>query len=440
MAQQHFQGRSVYIVDGTRSPYLKAGGKPGPFLASDLAVAAGRQLLARLPINATDIGETIFGCMMPTPDETNIGRIIGYRLGCGKQVPGWTVQRNCASGLQAIDSGLKDIAMGRHDLVLAGGTDAMSHAPLLYNATAVNWFAGMMKAKTASQRVRQLARLPISAFLKPVISLMRGLTDPMVCLLMGQTAENLAYRFNITREEMDIFAVRSHQRLAHAIDEGVFQHEVISLYDHKGKVHEFDTGLRRDSSIDKLATLRPFFDKKYGMVTAANSSQVTDGAAMLLLASADAVKKYNLPVLGRILDINWAGLEPEYMGLGPVYAATPMLERNGLNKDDIDFWEINEAFAAQVIACLRAWQDEQFCQQELGLSSAFGALDESKLNIDGGAVALGHPVGSSGARILLHLANVLRRKQARLGVASICIGGGLGGAALIEQLDQVVEA
>lgn len=436
--KKYYQGHTVYIVDGARTPFLKAKG-PSRFSAADLAVTAARELLVRLPIKPEEIGETIYGCMMPSPDETNIGRLIGYRSGCGDKVPGWTVQRNCASGLQAIDSGLKDIALGRHDTVMAGGVDSMSNAPLLYNRKAVEWFAQFSTAKTLTHKIKLFFKLRPAMFFAPVISLVRGLTDPMCSLIMGKTAENVAYKFNITRAEMDEFSVTSHLRVAKAQADGVFKNEVVPLYDGDGKFYEMDDGVRADSSVKKLSTLKPFFDRVYGSVTAGNSSQITDGGVTLLLANSEAVKKYNLPVLAKIIDINWAGLNPEVMGLGPVFATTPMLLRNNLKLDDIDYWEINEAFAAQVIGCLRAWEDEKFCQEELGLEKAFGGVSMEKLNIDGGAIALGHPVGASGARITLHLANVLRRKKGTLGVATICIGGGLGGAILLENTDRVEE-
>ncbi len=438
MTNKYYQGRDVYVVAGTRTPFLKAKGKPGPFSAADLAVAAGKKLFENLPIEPNQVDETVFGCMMPSPDEANIGRVIGYRLGCGKKVPGFTVQRNCASGMQALDEGLKDIALGRHDIVLAGGVDAMSHAPLIYNRQATNWFAEMAACKTAPQRIAHLLKWRPQMFFNPVISLLRGLTDPMVCLGMGQTAEKVAHQFNITRREMDEFSVTSHQRVAAGMDAGYFKEEIAVAYDKNGNVYETDDGVRRDSTVEKLGTLKPFFDKKFGLVTAANSSQITDGAAALILASGDAVKKYNLPVMGRILDVNWAGLDPSVMGLGPVHATTPMLMRNNLTFDDIDFMELNEAFATQVLGCLKAWESKEFCEKEFGLSAAFGSFDRARLNVDGGAVALGHPVGASGARIVMHLLRVLRRNNAKLGVATICIGGGLGGAMLLENVDHVI--
>jgi len=428
-------GRDVYIVDGARTPFLKTRGKPGPLSASDLAVNAGRELLARQPFAASDLNEVVIGCMMPSENEANIARIIALRLGCGKSMPAWTVQRNCASGMQALDSAVKDIASGRHDLVLAGGTEAMSRAPLLFNHRMVNWLSGMWGAKTFGTKMQQMIKFRPD-FLAPVIALLKGLTDPIINMNMGQTAENVAYRFNISRQQMDAFALESHLRVATAQDEHRLN-DVLPSYGYGGEYFVADDGVRRDTTMEKLASLKPFFDKKFGSVTAGNSSQVTDGAALLLLASKEAVKKYNLPVLARIVDTQWAGLDPAEMGLGPVYASTALLNRYNLQMSDIDYWEINEAFAAQVLGCVAAWEDESYCRDYLGLNHAFGTLPSNRLNVDGGAIALGHPVGASGARIVLRLANILRRENAQRGVATICIGGGQGGAMLIENISEV---
>lgn len=423
--------RPVYIVDGARTPFLKAKGEPGPFSASDLAVLAGRECLSRHDFDPKWIDETIIGCVMPSQDEANIGRLVGLRLGCGENTPGYTVARNCASGMQSIDSAIKDIAMGRHDIVLAGGTEAMSHAPLILRHGMVRWLARWARTPRWYQKIGLLPQLK-PAYFAPIISLLHGLSDPLYGINMGQTAEILAYEFHVTREEMDAFALASHQKLMAAQDAG-FIDELITIYDYAGHVLQADDGLRRDSSLERLAKLKPFFDKTYGQVTAGNSSQVTDGAAILLLASEDAVKRHKLPILGRVVDVEWAALDPKVMGLGPVMAATPLLQRHQLSLDDIDYWEINEAFAAQVLACLRAWESDVFCKTHLGLSGAFGSLDRTRLNIDGGAIAIGHPVGASGARIVLHLLKILARKQAKQGVATICIGGGQGGAFLVER-------
>ena len=423
----------VYVVDGARTPFLKGRNAPGPFAASDLAVQAGRALLIRQPFAASDLDEVILGCASPSPDEINIGRVVALRLGCGHQVPAWTVMRNCASGMQAIDSAMANIHNGRAQLVLAGGVDALSHAPLLYSEVMVRWFARMMQAKTIGQKIATFARLRPSPLLSPVIGLLKGLTDPVIGLLMGQTAENLAWHFGISRQQMDQYSVRSHQRAVAARAAGHLD-EIVPLVDGTGQVHDRDDGVRSDSGMDGLARLKPFFDRKYGRVTPGNSSQITDGAAWLLLASEAAVEKWHLQPLGRITDSQWAGLDPAAMGLGPVHAATPILQRQQFALNDIDLWEINEAFAAQVLACVAAWESDAYCRDALGLPGALGSLAPDRLNVDGGAIALGHPVGASGARIVLHLLHALRAARARRGIAAICIGGGQGGAMLVETI------
>lgn len=433
MSDKVLPGREVYLVDGNRTPFLKVRGRPGPFKASDLAVGAGRALLARQPFEPTELDEVILGCCMPREDEANIARIVALRLGCGKSMPAYTVHRNCGSGLQALDEAMYHIAAGRSELVLAGGTEAMSHAPLVFNDRMVNWLADWNQARGLGQRLKLLGRVR-PAFLSPIIGLLKGLTDPVVGLNMGQTAEILADRFQISREAMDEFAVRSHQRLARAHQEGWLA-EIEPLYDSDGQVHDADDGVRPDSSVEKLAKLRPAFDRRFGKVTAGNSAQITDGASWLLLASEEAVRRHDLPVLARLSDVRWAGLDPAQMGLGPVHASTALLRANGLDLGDVDYWEINEAFAAQVLACLAAWADADYCRDELGLDKTFGAVDPERLNVDGGAVSIGHPVGTSGARVVLHMIHVLERNKARRGVATMCIGGGQGGAALIELTD-----
>jgi acetyl-CoA C-acetyltransferase len=429
--QSGWGGRSVYVVDGSRTPYLKARGKPGPFSASDLALAAGRPLLARQPFAADALDEVILGCMMPSPDEANIARVVALRLGCGERVPAWTVQRNCASGMQSIDSAAQNIASGRSSLVLAGGVESMSRAPILYNDAMVNWLAALARARTAGARLKVFSQLRPGHF-KPVIALIRGLTDPVVGLSMGQTAEILAHRFDISREMMDSFAMRSHLRLDAAHKSGRLD-EIEVLYDSRGNVYDHDDGVRADSSMEKLAKLRPVFDRPVGKVTAGNSAQITDGAAWVLLASEDMVSKHNLPVMGQLMDSQWAGLDPAQMGLGPCYAMAPIMQRHDLDTSDIDYFEINEAFSAQVLSCLAGWKDADFCREELGRESPFTPIDEERLNIDGGGVAVGHPVGSSGARIVLHMLKLLQQHDAKRGMASICIGGGQGGAMLIER-------
>jgi acetyl-CoA C-acetyltransferase len=423
--------RRVHVVDGARTPFLKARTGQGPFTGSDLAVDAGRALLLRQPFAPDAFDEVILGAALPSADEANIARVVSLRLGCGNDVPAWTVMRNCASGMQALDSAAVNIMAGRADLVLAGGTDAMSHAPLLFGPAMVNWLAQWYAAKNLGQRATLATKFRLS-YLAPVIALLRGLTDPVVQLSMGSTAEIVAKRFGITRQMMDAYAVESHRRTAFAQDNGRLA-EVEPIYGPDGTVYTQDDGVRRDSSVEKLAKLKPVFDRNFGNVTAGNSSQVTDGAALLILASDEAVEKYHLKPLGRIVDTHWGALDPSEMGLGPVHAITPLLGRHGYMWDDIDAVEINEAFAAQVLGCLAAWESDDYCRTHLGLEHAFGSLDRAKLNVDGGAIAIGHPIGASGARVALHALKVLERTGGKRAVASLCIGGGQGGAMLFER-------
>ena len=463
----------IYVVDGARTPFLKARNAPGPFSAADLAVQAGRALLLRQPFAPTDLDEVIIGCAAPSADEVNIGRVIALRLGCGDRVPGWTVMRNCASGMQALDSAMANIHTGRSSLVLVGGVDALSRAPLLVSDEMTRWLARWSSARKLGDRVSTLRQFPWRK-IAPVIGLLKGLTDPVVGLSMGQTAENLATQFGITRKEMDEYSARSHARalatrsdpvddtphsnhnpatslppasntavdtsthvddtITTGIDTATTSattREIIPLIDSRGTLYPIDDGVRDDSTPERLSKLRPVFDKPWGNITAGNSSQVTDGAALLILASEDAVKRWDLQPLGRIVDSQWAALDPAQMGLGPVHACTPILQRHGLGLNDLDLWEINEAFAAQVLACLAAWNDDAYCREHLG-TDAWGILNQEHLNIEGGAIALGHPVGASGARIVLHMLQLLRTRGLQRGMAAICIGGGQGGAMLVD--------
>lgn len=422
----------VYVIDGARSPFLKARNAPGPFTASDLAVQTGLALLLRQPFSPTELSEVILGCTTASAEESNIGRLCALRLGCGDAVPGWTVMRNCASGMQAIDSGMQAIQTGRSDLVLVGGTDALSHAPLLLSPEMVRWLGIWNQSKSLTARLKALQHLR-PQYLKPIMSLLKGLTDPTVGLSMGQTAEELAYLFNISRTEMDAYAARSHQLARQGYQDNAFD-EVVPITSKKGDLFRLDDGIRDDSTPEKLAKLRAVFDPPWGNITAGNSSQISDGAALIILASEKAVVQHQLTPLAKIIDVQWAALDPRIMGLGPVFAATPLLERHKLGLNDIDLWEINEAFAAQVLGCLAAWKDEEWCQTHLG-RPALGELSMDRLNIHGGAIAIGHPVGASGARILLHLINSLTQQQKKRGLAAICIGGGQGGAMLVERLD-----
>ncbi|WP_343222107.1 acetyl-CoA C-acetyltransferase [Novosphingobium profundi] len=409
---------------------MKARGKPGPFSPADLAVQCGRPLLIRQPFAPDAFDQVVLGCANQIAGEMNVGRVAALRLGCGDAMPAWTVHRNCGSGMQSLDDAFRAIAHGDMDLVLAGGTEALSRAPLVLADEAAGWLGEFQQARSAGETIKALSHFEL-AFLSPEVGLKQGLTDPVSGLSMGQTAEELAFRFNITRWQADDYALESHRRLAQAQQEGWLEGEVELMFAPDGTVYDHDDGVRADSSIEALGKLKAVFEP-YGNVTAGNASQITDGACWMILASGEAVARHQLTPIATILDSEWAALDPRVMGLGPVLATAPLMTRAGLALDDIDLWELNEAFAAQVLACLEAFADPAFCRDVLGLDAPIGTIDRARLNIDGGAVSLGHPVGTSGARIVLHLVNALRRTGGRRGIATECIGGGQGGAMLVE--------
>lgn len=425
--------RPVYIVDGSRTPFLKARSGPGPFTPVDLAVQCGRPLLARQPFPSNAFDQVILGCVNVIADEMNPARVAALRLGMGEAMVAFTVQINCGSGMQSIDTAYRYIREGNADLILAGGAEALSHAPLVWPQQGVRWFAGLATAKGIGARIAAALKIKPS-YLKPIIGLERGLTDPITDLNMGQTAEVVAHLFGITRRQADAYAAESHKRLAKAQQEGWLKGEVETAFGRDGQIYDHDDGVRPDSSVESLAKLKPVFERPWGKVTAGNSSQITDGASWVIVASEDTVKKYGLKPKAEIVDSQWSALDPSIMGLGPVLCSTALLKRNHMTLQDVQTWELNEAFAPQVLGCLAAWNDDKFCREVLGLEGAAGVIEHEKLNVDGGAISLGHPVGTSGNRIVLHLVNAMARLGTRRGVATECIGGGLGGAMLIEMV------
>lgn len=432
-APESSRPRPVYLVDGARTPFLKARGEPGPFSPVDLAVQCGRPLLMRHPVPPEAYDQVILGCVNVVPSEMNPARIAALRMGMGDAMPAFTVQINCGSGMQSVDTAFRYIRDGRGELILAGGTEALSRAPMMLPDAAVKWLSGLNKASSVQDYAQQISRLNPKDF-KPEISLAQGLTDPIVGMSMGQTAELLAHQFSISRRRADEYAASSHQRLARAAEQGWLSDEIIPAVSPDGRLFSKDDGVRPDTSPESLAKLKPAFEPPYGQVTPGNSSQVTDGASWLILASEEAVERYGLEPQAVIVDSEWSALNPSIMGLGPVLSSTALLSRHQIELHDVDLWEINEAFAAQVLACVAAWDDAAFCRIALGREQPVGQLDMRKLNIDGGAVALGHPVGASGNRIVLHLMKALSREGLRKGVATECIGGGQSGAMLIETI------
>ncbi len=400
--------RRVFIIDGARTPFLRNTGVRGPFSSVDLAVHATKSVLQKTGVPVEDIDQVILGSVMIEPTEVNPARILGVRVGVPIESPAFTVQRNCTSGLDAVDAARKDILLGISDVVLCGGAEAMSRAALQYDNEAADWFTMMPKMRTLSAKIKHFMKIPLKKFMAPTITLMEGLKDPFHKVLMGVTAENIAYMTGVDRQDMDEYSVQSHERSI-ATD---FTGEIYPVYDSNGNLYETDSGVRPGLTVEKIGKMRAAFTRG-GNVTAANSSQITDGAAMLILASEDYVKANNIVPISEIIGVEWAGVEPLEMGLGPVPAIETLLEKAEVRMDEVNHVEINEAFAGQVLAC----------NTKLN-------IDINKLNPHGGAIAVGHPIGASLARLILHTSLNLDGYA----IASGCVGGGQAGAILLKEV------
>jgi len=420
---------AIYIVDGVRTPFAKAGTVFADTNAMELGKTVVSQLVARTGLAPEKIEEVIFGCVGQPAEAPNIARVIALRAGIPESVPGVTVHRNCASGFEAVTQAAEKMIAGRGDVFLAGGVENMSQIPLFYSYEAAKKFGAFARAKDIGQKVQAASRFRLID-LRPEIGLQLGLSDPVCGLNMGETAETVSREFNISREEQDTFAMRSHHRAIEARSK--LNEEITPVYlpkskNGKGYLQE-DNGPRENQSMEALAKLRPVFERNTGTVTAGNSSQITDGAVALLLMTEKGLKESGLTPLGRLLGYAYAGLDPARMGLGPIYAIHRAEQRVGLGLKDAAIIEINEAFAAQVLACQKGAISAEFCKSRLGRDSGLGEIPDEILNVNGGAIALGHPVGVTGSRLVLTALKELHRRRADKALVSLCVGGGQGGA------------
>lgn len=426
--------KPVYLVQGKRTPQVKSGDivkdVPVPSLGCDLI----KDILYPTEIPHDEVDEVIIGNTGCPPKFPNIGRVIALEAGLHKKTSGFTVHRNCASGLEALSQGFTKIASGRSDVIFAGGVESMSQMPLIFSKELTEMFVQLMKAKQLSDKVKVLKKFRLP-HLNPVIAIEQGLTDPFCGMNMGMTAELLARECGFKRTELDEFALDSHAKAVAASKEGRFSDEIVPLYygPKVDKVLLNDVGPRDNATLEKMGKMKPYFDRKAGVVTIANSCPITDGGSMWLMCSEEAVKKYNLNPMARMIDYHFHGLEPERMGMGPLVATHGVLKRTGLTLDQMDLVEINEAFAAQVMAVLEGFKDSKVAAR-FGIEETLGELPLEKLNVNGGAIALGHPVGSTGSRLVVTLAHELKRRKQKYGLATLCIGGGQGGACVIENL------
>ncbi len=425
--------RDVVLLDGFRTPFAKAGTALARVPARELGRIAVSELLARSGVSPTDVDDVIIGNVAGPADSANIARVVALLAGIPNHVPAVTVHRNCASGMESIAQAYERVASGQADLVVAGGTESMSRIPLHVSDGMTRVFERLMKARSPLQRVGALASFRPKD-LTPKIALLEGLMDPISGLNMGETAELLAREFGISREAQDDFALQSHRRAAAAQESGRFAEEIAPVFPAPYReVVANDVGPRKTQSLEALAKLRPYFDPRTGTVTPGNACPITDGAAAILVASAEKAKALGLTPVGRIRGYAFVGLDPAHMGLGPTHATPVALRRAGVRFSDIGLIEINEAFAAQVIANEIAMGSAAYAREKLGLDAPVGEIDRSLLNVNGGAIALGHPVGVSGTRLVLTLLREMRHRDVSLGLATLCIGGGQGAAFVLER-------
>ena len=420
--------KKVFVVDGLRSPFTKAGKEFESIHPSLLASHNLREFLYKMSFRGKEIEEVIFGNTMTLADSINIARVIALQAGLPKSVSATTTLRNCGSSMESFVTGLAKIQAGFFSSVITGGVESMSQAPLFINYALTKAVQRIIFSKTWKQKVKSFFSIKLSD-LKLYSPILEGLSDPFTGYSMGETAELLAKEFNILREDQDQFAISSHKKAL--ANEEKLKEELFPVFTDTQVISK-DTGPRKTLSQKKMANMRPYFDKKHGSVSIANSCPINDGSSLLLLMSKDKLDSLGLKPLVSIREVSFAGLEPQRMGLGPVYASAIALKKTGLNLKDMDLIEINEAFAAQVLSCLKAFSSKKFCEEKLNFNQALGEINPENLNVNGGAIALGHPISATGTRIILTLAKEMKRRNVQFGLATLCIGGGQGGAVILE--------
>jgi acetyl-CoA C-acetyltransferase/acetyl-CoA acyltransferase len=415
----------IAIIEGVRTPFCKIHGPVINISAQELGRVVAVEVLKRAGLSPAQVDQVVFGNVAVPAEAANIARVIALNAGVPQDRIAHTVQRNCASGMESITTAAQLIQLDEAKIVLAGGTESMSQIPLLYGKDATERFLRLSRTRTWWQRFKTLLGFRPRHF-KPVIAIQQGLTDPVSGLIMGATAEVLADDLSISRQEQDAYALESHRRAVEAQERGRLAEEIVSV----AEVRE-DVGPRKEQSLEALAKLKPIF-KKDGTVTVGNSCMLTDGAAAVVLMPGALARTEGRSPLGYIRGFAYAGCDPKRMGLGPAFATSKLLAKTGLRLDEIDLIELNEAFAAVVIANEKAFASKKFATEQLGRTEPLGELDRQRLNVNGGAIALGHPVGATGTRLVITLLKELRRRGLKRGLATLCIGGGQGGAMLVE--------
>lgn len=424
--------KKIAIVEGVRTPFIKAWSLFDSLPAQKLGALCVTELLQRASFNPDHIDEVILGCVGNPLDAANIARVISLQAGIPKSKRAYTVSRNCASGLEAVCDAAEKIWTGQDSVVLAGGVESMSNAPLVFSKEAAGAFMRLGRAKSFGQKLGALAGFRPKHF-APKAAVQMGLTDPVCGLNMGQTAEVLARKFGISRQKQDAFALESHRRVLAGRERLHEETMKVFLPPKFEQTVWDDNGVRENLTMEQLAKLKPVFDRRSGTVTAGNSSQLTDGACALLVMEEERAKAEGRSVLGTILAYDTIGLEPSEMGLGPALVIERLLRKTGLSMKDIELFEINEAFAVQVLSCLEALSSKKFASENFSQGAAPGEINPALLNVNGGAIALGHPVGVSGARLVLTCLKEMKRRNLRRGLVSLCVGGGQGSAMILER-------
>ncbi len=430
--QQEGPGGRVAIIDGCRTPFAKGGTDLEGMDVVDLAAVAVAELVQRNDIEAEEIGLSVFGCVVPALNAPNLGREVVFRAGLPKAIPGTTVNLACASANRAITSGAEAILTGQTDLVLAGGGESLSNVPIQYSKNAARRLVEFSRARSLALRLGVLTRVRP----KDLVPVPPAIAEYTTGKSMGQSAEQMAQENDVSRRSQDEIALMSHQRAAAATAEGRFEGQVVMTFPRPGydRALTTDNGIREDSSLDALAALRPVFDKRYGTLTAGNSSPITDGGSAVLLMSEDRAEKEGREPLGFIRSWAYAALDPEGQLLqGPAYAAPAALDAAGLSLADMDLVEMHEAFAAQVVSNLKAFASERFAREELGRDEPLGVIDFERFNVNGGSIAIGHPFGATGGRVTIQLLNELARRGLGRGLITVCAAGAVGFAMVVER-------
>jgi acetyl-CoA acyltransferase len=429
--QKPLRGRRVALVEGCRTPFVKAFSEYNGLTSLDLSRLAAKEVLYRAGIRPTEVDQVVWSTTVPTLSYPNLGREVAIALGLPK-VPGFTVMRACASGLQALTSAAEHIIVGHSETALVGGADSLSNTPVPYTKKVIDALQGFARARSIGAKLRALSELPASELLPSP----PDLTEYSTGLTMGQHAERMAKLNGITREAQDDYAFLTHKRAAEATADGRLTAELVpvALPPKFDQLVAEDNMIRKDPDRDKLRALKPVFDRKYGTITAGNASPLTDGAAAVVAMSEERAKALGLKPLGYIRSYGYVALEPrQQLLLGPAYVAPLALDRAGLALADMDLVDMHEAFAAQVLSCLQKMGSKEFASQELGRSEAIGDVDMDRFNVCGGSIPIGHPFGATGLRMVTTALHELNRRGGQFALLLICAGGAMGAGMVLER-------